>query len=149
MAGCAGQASKEDIAKTSATAPQPALTAKATELSLKEFYKFPVGPRGLEPTPKLLGLKDKRVRITGYMVKEEEPTTGVFMLTPLPVSLAEKEDGPADDLPAATLFVHAPSADKDKILAYRPGIWQLTGILKLGNQEETNGRMSYTRLILD
>ena len=83
------------------------------------------------------------------MVKEEEPTAGLFMLAPLPVSMAEKEDGPADDLPPATLFVHVPPADKDKIMAYRPGPWQLTGTLKLGNQEEANGRMSYTRLILD
>ncbi|MGZ8191667.1 MAG: hypothetical protein ACXWTS_10640 [Methylococcaceae bacterium] len=148
LAGCAGQPGKENISKTPATEVQQTLPA-VTELNLREFYKLPAGPRGLEPTQKLLSLKDKRVRITGYMVKEEEPTAGLFMLSPLPVSMAEKEDGPADDLPPATLFVHGPPADKDKIMAYRPGLWELTGTLKLGNQEEANGRMSYTRLILD
>ncbi len=150
FAGCAGeQVSKENITKISTTEAQQTLPSGVTELNLKEFYKFPVGPLGLEPTQKLLRLKDKRVRITGYMIREEEPTAGLFMLAPLPVSLAEKEDGPADDLPAATLFVHVPPADKNKIMVYRQGLWQLTGILKLGNQEEANGRMSYTRLILD
>jgi hypothetical protein len=149
FAGCAGQASKENITKTSTTEAQQTLPPGVTELNLKEFYKFPAGPRGLEPTQKLLRLKDKRVQVTGYMVKEEEPTAGLFMLAPLPVSMAEKEDGPADDLPPATLFVHVPPADKNKIIAYRQGLWQLIGILELGNQEEPNGRMSYTRLILD
>jgi hypothetical protein len=149
FAGCTGPASKENITKTSTTGAQQTLPPGVTELNLKEFYKFPVGPLSLEPTQKLLSLKDKRVRVTGYMIREEEPTAGLFMLAPLPVSLAEKEDGPADDLPAATLYVHAPPADKNNIIAYRPGLWQLTGILELGNQEEANGRMSYTRLILD
>ena len=149
FSGCAGQASKENITKTSATETEYTLPAGVTELNLKEFYKFPVGPLGLEPTQKLLSLKDKRVQITGYMVKEEEPSAGLFMLAPLPVSLAEKEDGPADDLPPATLFVHVPTGDKNKIIAYLPGIWRLTGILKLGNQDEANGRISYTRIILD
>ena len=149
FSGCAGQASKENITKTSATETEYTLPAGVTELNLKEFYKFPVGPLGLEPTQKLLSLKNKQFRVTGYMAKEEEPTAGLFMLAPLPVSLAEKEDGPADDLPPATLFVHVPPADKNEIMAYRPGLWQLTGTLKLGNQEEANGRMSYSRLILD
>lgn len=147
LAGCNQQASKESpisaIAEAKKTSPE------TTELSLREFYKFPIGPRGLEPTEKLLRLNGKRVQVTGYMVKEEEPTVGLLMLAPLPVSMAEKEDGPADDLPAATLFVHPPIADKDKVIAYKAGLWRLTGILELGNREESNGRMSYTRLILD
>jgi hypothetical protein len=60
------------------------LPAGVSELNLTEFYKFPVGPIGLEPTQKLLSLKDKRVRIKGFMVKEEEPTTGLLMLAPSP-----------------------------------------------------------------
>lgn len=149
LVGCAGQPPQQDISKTPTAETQKPLAAEATELNLKEFYKFPAGPRGLEPTEKLLRLKDQRVRVIGYMVKEEEPTAGLFMIAPLPVSLAEKEDGPADDLPAATLFVHVPASDKNNIIPYKEGLWQLTGTLKLGNQEEANGRVSFTRLILD
>jgi hypothetical protein len=119
------------------------------ELNLRDFYKLPVGPRGLEPTEKLLSLKDKQVRVVGYMVQAEEPTPGLFMLSLVPVNIPDKEDGPSDDLPGSTLFVHMPAADADKILAYRPGLWELIGTLKLGGQEENNGRISYVRLLLD
>ena len=121
----------------------------ATGLSFREFYKLPVGPYGLEPTSKLLSLKGKHVRIQGYMVKEEEPTSGIFMLTSHPVNIPEKEDGPSDDLPGAALFVHMPPEDSQKILSYRPGMWDLVGTLQLGAKEEANGRVSYVRLMLD
>jgi hypothetical protein len=150
FAGCANNNIKSQNVETATSKSEQGVPAVPVyELSLREFYKFPAGPRGLEPTEKLLRLKDNHVRIRGYMVKEEEPTAGLFMLAPLPVSLAEKEDGPADNLPAATLFVHLPTADAHKVVAYHPGIWELTGTLKLGNHEEANGRISYAQLILD
>jgi hypothetical protein len=71
------------------------------------------------------------------------------MLTPVPVTLAELADGPADYLPPATLFAHADGENANKILAYRPGVWTLTGTLELGSREEPNGRVSYARLNLD
>jgi hypothetical protein len=147
--GCSEKTDNSSKILNSVSEDNQKLITGITDLELRGFYKFPVGPRGLEPTKELLNLNDKRVRVTGYMVKEEEPTAGLFMLAPIPVSMAEKEDGPADDLPPATLFVHSPQADKNKTITYRPGKWQLTGTLELGNQEEANGRVSYTRLILD
>jgi hypothetical protein len=84
FAGCAGQESKENITRILSTDAELTLPAGVSELNLTEFYKFPVGPIGLEPTQKLLSLKDKRVRIKGFMVKEEEPTTGLLMLAPSP-----------------------------------------------------------------
>ena len=140
--GCAHQAPKNETRANAAM-------QGATELSFREFYKLPVGTNGLEPTAKLLSLKGQRVRIQGYMVKEQEPAPGLFMLTSLPVNIPEKEDGPSDDLPGATIFVHMPSEDSEKILAYRPGMWELTGTLQLGAKEEANGRVSYVRLLLD
>lgn len=121
----------------------------AVGLAWKDFYRQPVGPLGLEPTPLLLSLDNKPVRLQGYMVKEEEPEAGTFLLTSLPVSLAEKEDGPADDLPPATVFVHVPEADRDNVVPYRAGLWELEGILSLGNREESGGRVSYVRLMLE
>jgi hypothetical protein len=119
------------------------------ELKFKDFYKMPVGPKGLEPSERLLRLRNQRVRILGYMVQAEEPVPGIFLLAPVPVSIPEKEDGPSDDLPGATLFVHMPPQDADKVLAFRPGLWELEGKLELGPREEANGRVSYTRLILE
>ena len=140
--GCSQQALKNE-AKTNSALPL------AAELSFREFYKLPIGTRGLEPTSKLLSLNDKRVHIQGFMVKEEEPTAGIFMVTSLPVNIPEKEDGPSDDLPGATVFVHMPSEDAEKTLAYRDGMWDLVGTLQLGAKEESNGRISYVRLLLD
>jgi hypothetical protein len=138
LTGCANQATQTETHLQG-----------ASELSFRDFYKLPIGPTGLEPTAKLLSLKDKRVHIQGFMVKEEEPLPGIFMVTSLPVNIPEKEDGPSDDLPGATVFVHMPSEDAEKTLAYREGLWDLVGTLQLGPKEESNGRVSYVRLVLD
>lgn len=142
LIGCAGNSLK---------APEQVKpdVPSSIDLSFSEFYKSPVGPLGLEPTQKLLSLKGKRVRLQGYMVVEEEPTVGLFMLSPLPVNIPEKEDGPSDYLPGSTVFVHMPKADADKVLAHRPGLWDLEGTLELGAKEEANGRISYVRLLID
>ena len=134
MSGCASQPSGTSVQLNS-------LHTDTVELSFRDFYKLPVGPKGLEPTSKLLSLKDKRVHIQGFMVKEEEPTAGIFMVTSLPVNIPEKEDGPSDDLPGSTIFVHMPSEDAEKTLAYRDGMWDLVGTLQLGAKEESNGRI--------
>ncbi len=140
--GCAEQATKDDNQVKAVLPP-------ATELSFRDFYKSPVGPMGLEPTQKLLSLKGKRVRLKGYMVVEEEPTPGLFMLSSVPVNIPEKEDGPSDDLPGATAFIHMPKEDANKVLAHRTGLWDLEGTLELGGKEEANGRISYVRLLID
>ncbi len=140
--GCGQQAVRDQSAAVSA--PQV-----ASELDFRDFYKLPIGPYGLEPTGRLLSLAGKPVSIQGYMVKEENPLPGVFMLASLPVNIPEKEDGPSDDLPGATVFVHMPAEDAKKTLVYRNGLWKLFGTLELGSKEEANGRVSYVRLLLE
>lgn len=121
----------------------------APELRFSDFFVRPAGPRGLEPTEKLLALQGRRVRVRGYVVAEEEPFPGVFMLAPLPVTVAERADGPADDLPAATLFVHLPDAHRAESVTPAREPVELSGILDLGAREEPSGRISYVRLLLD
>lgn len=125
------------------------LADEVRELSFRDFYRMPIGPEGLQPSEKLLQLRGKTVHIIGYMVHEENPTRGIFLLAPQPVSLADVEDGPADDLPATVITAHMPDADAQQVLPYRAGLWELTGKLELGNAEENNGRVSYVRLVLD
>lgn len=119
------------------------------DISFSEFFKMPVGPRGLEPSEKLLSLNGKHIRIKGYMVEEEESKPGIFILASHPTSLSDVEDGPADDLPATHLTVHAPEHDAEKIAPYRTGLVSLSGRLDIGNSEENNGRLSFVRLWLD
>jgi len=126
-------------------APPP---AGVSDIKFREFFKMPIGPGGLEPTEKLLGLDGKRVRIFGYMVNAEEPSPGPFILAPLAVSMAEQEDGPADDMPATTVFVHIENGDR-RLVPHIPGLLRLTGTLELGNREEPDGRVSSVRLRVD
>ncbi len=83
------------------------------------------------------------------MVEEEEPYPGLFLLTPFPVALAERADGPADSLPPATLYVHAPEAQRNETLPHHRERLALTGTLELGALEEVNGRFSTVRLRVD
>ena len=119
-----------------------------TDLKFREFFKLPIGPRGLEPTGKLLGLNGKRIRMVGYMAKQEEPTAGLFILSPLPVFLGHEDESLADDLPPAVIFVHS-DAGRDRVIPYVPGLIKVTGVLTVGNQEEADGRVSLVRLQLD
>jgi hypothetical protein len=82
-------------------------------------------------------------------VQEEDSLPGLFLMTPTPVALAERADGPADYLPGATVFVHLRADDtRQKYLAYRPGLWTVVGTLELGGREEPDGRISYVRLVV-
>lgn len=139
---------RDRVEKSASEEAPPPLPAGVAELSFDEFYRMPIGPRGLEPTPKLMQLNGARVRLIGHMVREEEPIPGLFMLAPMPVQLAELADGPADQLPASTVFVHMPPQDREVVLPYRPGRWALVGTLETGAREEANGRISYVRLKL-
>jgi hypothetical protein len=132
------------------TIPPPAASAdRVVDLAFRDLYRHPVGSLGLEPSATLLRLGGQRVRMVGYIVDSEEPVPGLIMLAPLPVHLAEADDGPADDLPGSTVFVHLPAAYASRIPRYQPGAWQVVGTLELGGREEPNGRISYVRLLAD
>jgi hypothetical protein len=142
LGGCtAGPHTQVDAIAVAAVPP--------ADLKFAEFYQHPVGPYGLQPSARLLSLDGQRVRIVGYRVDEQEPMPGVFKLTPVPVQLAEQEDGPADDLPGATMFVHLPQAGAGQRAPFQPGPLELVGRLELGAREEVDGRVSYVRLLLD
>lgn len=126
----------------------PAPAADVVELKFSDFFKLPVGPRGLELTDKIKGLEGKRVRILGFMVAQEKPANGLALLTPYAFNTHEEEYGLCDDLPAATLFVEVPKYHGAAV-PHTPGILLLTGRLELGSKAEADGRVSVVRLVLD
>ncbi len=126
-------------------APPP---AGVSDIKFGEFFKMPVGPRGLEPTEKLLSLNGKRVRLIGYMAQQEVPTERLFVLAPLPVSLGDEDESLSDDLPPSAVFVHLETTAHHPI-PYLPGLIQLKGTLSVGAQEEADGHVSAVRLLLD
>ncbi len=126
----------------------PPAPADVTDLSFREFFRSPIGPRGLEPTAKLTSLSGQRVRVAGYMVNQAKPLVGAFLFTPFPVQTDEHEYGFADDLPANTLRVFVADHAGEPV-PLTPGIMLLTGTLEVGFQEEPDGRNSFVRLRLD
>lgn len=116
-------------------------TSRITDMAFRDFYRRPVGPRGLEPSDRLIAASGTRVRLHGYVVAQEAGTRGMFLLSPVPVRLSEEADGPADDLPASVVFVHASE------LKPEPGSYiAVAGRLEIGRAEERDGRVSWIRL---
>src|SRR5260221_6882287 len=77
-------------AKPKETAPSlPAPPAGVTELKFDELFVSPIGERGLTLTEKLRNLDGQRVRILGYMVRQEAATPGKLLLAPFPVQVCE------------------------------------------------------------
>jgi len=114
-----------------------------SDLRFRDFFKMPVGARGLEPSPQLTVLDGRTVRIRGYVVRQAEPMPGLFILSPLPVELGDADESLSDDLPPAVVFAHYEGASLDI-----SGVVQVTGTLELGPHEEADGHVSQVRLQL-
>lgn len=149
----------------------PPLPEGVEELKFSEFFKTPVGPKGLEITEQLKSMDGKRVRIVGYMVKED-PTAcnscvntadakkkrlpawmeaivpGRMMLTPYPAAVSHSHYALADDLPPQTVFIEVPELIGEMV-PYTPGVLALTGTISVGNKNEMDNRISIVRLKLD
>lgn len=129
--------------------PLGAPPAGVTDLKFRELFKLPVGPQGLESTDKLGSLDGKRVRIVGYMVQQDPPLAGSFILSPLPVVAGDADDSFADDIPASAIFVVLPKA-ADTVVPPLAGLIQLTGTLRVGAREMPGaGRVAPAVLELD
>ena len=127
----------------------PVLPATVAEIKFAEFFNMPIGPRGLDASIKLISLSGRQVRLVGYMARAEKPVAGMFILTPLPVSLGDEDESLSDDLPASSVFVHLDAASAATALPFYPGLLQLTGTLLLGPHDEADGHVSTVRLQLD
>lgn len=122
---------------------------EARDLPFAQFFQQPIGPRGLQPTAALRAADGQRVRLVGYMVQQEQPQPGRFLLAPRPVTMSEHADGDADDLPPATVTVLLDAARAHHLVPHRPGRLAIIGRLSVGRAEEADGRVSWVRLQLD
>jgi len=136
---------------TVTVAPPAALTATGalaegvTELTLRELYQMPIGPRGLVPSTKLLALDGKQVRVVGYMVGEDEPVAGRLILAPIPTQLVDEDEPESDDLPPNVIYVNFPSSIHTHSMR---GQIRVTGTLRLGALPQPDGRLAAVRLDL-
>jgi len=137
--------------------------SEIASLGFDEFFKMPVGRFGLEMTDKLKGLDGKKVRLRGFMVKEDrcrgghahnpadsdkEVVKGRFMLSPAPVMVSYACFGTSDDLLPQTVFVRIPEL-ANKPVPYSSTPLELIGTLSVGPSQEPDDRISQVRLVLD
>jgi hypothetical protein len=134
--------------RLSETGTMPPTPAGVTAIKFGEFYKNPVGPRGLELTERIRALDGERVRILGFMIRQERPVPGTMMLAPFALATLENEYGLCDDLPPSVVFAKV-SKYADIAVPFTPGPLLLTGRLELGAREEADGRVSHLRIVLD
>lgn len=126
----------------------PPAPAGVSDLRFDEFFQSPVGPKGLELSPRLRELSGQRVRILGYQVKQSRPTPWTLMLAPMPLVSNEVEFGLAEDLPPSVVRVILPRGHQP-LTPHSRGLFLLTGRLEVGSREEPDGRHSLVRLHLD
>src|SRR5688500_18741936 len=83
----------------------PRRFAEPADVKFNELFHGPVGDRGLTITEKAKSLDGQRVRMIGYIVRDEHSGPGMFLLSPIPVQVDREHYGLADDLPPSTVFV--------------------------------------------
>ena len=115
------------------------------ELPFRGLFRFPAGPAGLEYSDGARSLAGRKVRITGYMVRQAQPIPWAFILSPVPQSLHEREYGLCDDLPMTAIHVFVPRSSQPMVPRLN-GPVAVTGILELGGREEADGRVSTARV---
>lgn len=128
--------------------PTASAATSANELPFSAFFRRPIGPRGLELSEALLQADGREMRLTGYMVSQESPQPGRFLLAAQPVRMSEDADGAADDLPPGTVTVLLDDSQRERIVAHQSGLLALTGRVSVGRAEEPGGRVSWVRLQL-
>lgn len=88
----------------------PVAPEGVAELYFNEIYQFPAGPHGLEFTRHIQELEGRRVRVMGFMVRQEHPAPHRIILAPYSFTTNEAEYGLCDDLPPGIVYVDVPSS---------------------------------------
>jgi hypothetical protein len=126
----------------------PSGDVDTVELSFSEFFE-PVGDGGLEYAARLRSLDGKRVRLSGYMLRDARRHRGVFILVPRPATPGSDGTCSAQDVPPNAVHVHLPAGSASSLVPYQPGRIVLSGTLSIGPKREMDGRNSAVRLILE
>ena len=147
-------ATQSKLALSSLEAPAEATPFAAappgvTDLAFAEFFG-PIGDRGLEYSDKLRALTGRRVRLAGFMVREQERAPGLFRFAGWPVVVENSTLCSVDDTPPNVAYVIVPTSGPNALLPpWRPGRLELIGTLEFGPRTEPDGRNSFVRLVLD
>ncbi len=123
-------------------------TTNVEVVDLHRIFRMPIGSQGLEFDDEVKKLDHKIVKMTGFMVKSDEPEPGSFLLAVRPIQLNELADGEANDLPPSTVSVLLDPTQSDNLVPYQQGPQTFQGILLLGRVEHSEKSISWIRLQL-
>jgi len=118
----------------------------ATPLRFAEFFKRPVGPRGLEPTPTLMSLAGSTITIQGFVARTGDGPQSPAILAPVPVLLGDEDESLADDLPPSSVHLHLDQPAMRTALQQCGGLLAVQGVLDIGPQHEADDRISFVRI---
>lgn len=118
------------------------------EIRFQDFFKLPIGPKGVDFSSKAITLIGQYVAVTGYMVKSDAAHEGQFFLTPNPLEINELDDGPANDLPVNAVLVKLDKSQSKLQIAQEDGLVRVQGQLELGRQENESGEVTWIRVIV-
>jgi hypothetical protein len=133
--------------------PLPAAHAAAPGAGSKELARldlaklFVTTEDGTRIAPAVHALNGRRVRVVGYMARMEGAPRGSFYLTRDAVEADESGAGTAD-LPPHAVRVEVPRLSGEEI-AWVPDLVDAIGTLEVGRAEDSDGRVSWLRVVLD
>lgn len=125
-----------------------ALPDGVEELRFQDFFKPVIGDRGPEYTERIRSLHGKKVRVQGFMVREQSRKAGVFMLAPWPTRIESDGFCVYEDFPPATLHVLLPEGDQ-RTAPFKPGLLSVIGVLEVRPAPMPDGRNCVASLRLE
>ncbi len=127
----------------------PAAARPFSELRFRNFFATPAGDSKLEISDTLRQADGQAVRLVGYMVQQNKPTPGRFLLAPRPMLLSEDAQEAVDFLPPATVEVTLDPQQKDWAVPHVNGLVTVNGKLSLHPHQASDERVSSVSLQLD
>ncbi len=125
------------------------VSRQVTELRFRDFFRTPAERPGLDISDTLRQADGQTVRLVGYMVQQENPVPGRFLLTPRPMQMSAHTDRDTDDLSSATVMVYLDPSQQDQAVPHVRGLVTVSGMLSLSRHEDCDDRGASAHLQLD
>lgn len=129
----------------------PANARQGQELRFRHFFNN-CSDKDSGHTPeisdRLRQAEGKRVRLVGYMLPQEHPRPGGFLLTARPCRSGDLRVHNQEALEPAAVQVVLDDAHFDWAIPHLDGLVEVTGLLRVGRQTDANGHCTWATLQL-
>lgn len=118
---------------------------QVTGLRFRDFFRTPAGQTDLEISDILRQSDGQTVRLVGYMVQQENPVPGRFLLVPRPAPLSQDGADHAAALHPSTVVVYLDPSQQDWTVPHVAGLVTVRGKLSVSRDD----RAPWVHLQLD